>query len=770
MKPDVRTSVRSPAKPREGVLRSRFITSRSALGTPFELLDSKLQPPRLSERSVFRTALLERLNRSSGPPVIVIHAGPGYGKTTVLAQWAASGEQQAFAWLSADQEHNDPVVLLTYIAAALDRLAPLDLGVFEALASPDASIEGKILPRLGHALVRMESPFVLAIDDAHAIENPRSIDAIVTLAGHLPEGSRLALATRDHSALPLGLLRTRALLLELGADDLSMQADEARALLGAEDVEYANDDLAELVRRTEGWPAGLYIATLSARATHAVPGDAVKLTGKDPFVVDFLRSEFLEHLPPEELRFLTETSLLELLSGPLCDAVLETTGCSAMLASLEASNRFVVALDREGEWYRCHPLVRDMLAAEHARSEPDRVSSLLGRAFDWCAANGQEVSAIRYGQAAGDADRVAVHMGRCVQPVYQSGRTATVAQWFSWLQKHGELERYPAVAVIGAMFHAATGRPTESDRWAVPAENGSYQGRLPDGSASIESWRALLRALRSRNGITSLRADAALAVETIAPESPWHPRAAVILGVSELLSGEAERADDLLADAAEEARHLGAPNMLPIALAERALIAIERDEWVRADALAEQAVFAARRTRLEDQAINALVYAVAARTALRSGRAARAHEMLAQAQGPYAQLTYALPIPAVQTRMEMAQTYLELADQGRARTLLAEIDSILRRCPDLGTLLDRVAELHTRVNAAADGVPGSSALTAAELRVLPLLTTHLTFREIGEQLYLSRHTVKSHAMSIYRKLGVSSRNAAVKRARDVGLL
>lgn len=763
------TDARFQARFHKDAPQASLATSSSAL-VPFELLEGKLQPPPVGDRSVLRTGLIQRLERSSGLPIVIIRAGPGYGKTTTLVQWADSPKQRPFAWISVDHEDNDPVVLLTYVAVALDRVSPLPPGVFDALASTGASVEAKMLPRLAYAMARMAAPFVLAIDDAHAIENPQCIDAIVALARHLPEGSQLAFSTRDQSALPVGLLRTRALMLELGPDDLRMPEDEARALLEAESLDASDDEIAELVLRTEGWPAGLYLATLSARAAGSAPDQLAQLTGKDPFVVDFLRSEFLARLPPEELGFLMRTSMLERLSGPLCDAVLESSDSAAVLESLERSNRFVVALDRDREWYRCHHLVRETLAAELARSDPDRVESLLRRAFDWCAANGQDVAAIRYGQAAGDVGRVASIMERAVQPVYQSGRTTTVEQWFDWLETHSELEQHPAVAVIGAMFHAASGQPTASDRWAAAAERGSYEGPLPDGSASIESWRAMVRALRCREGIEAMRTDAELAVQAVASDSAWHPLVVVLLGLSELLLGATEKADDLFADATEEARLLAAPSMIPVALAERALVSLGRGEYVRADTFAEHAVWAARRSRLEDSAINALVYAVAARAARRCGRTSTAHELLTRAQLLLPQLTYALPIPAVQTRLEMARTYLELADQGGARTMLREIDAVRRRCPDLGSLSDEATELRSQLSTAGQNANGVSALTAAELRVLPMLTTHLTFRQVGARLYLSPHTVKSHAMSIYRKLDVTSRSAAVQRARDVGLL
>src|SRR3954465_13008127 len=225
------------------------------VGLPFELLESKLRPPRTSGRGILRTALVDQLNRASDTPVVMLCAGPGYGKTTALAQWAQSPEQRPFAWVSVDQHDNDPVVLLTYVAVALDRVASIDQGVFEALASPGASVEATVIPRLGAALASMDHPIVLGLDDVHAIGNPRCIDAIVALASHVAEGSQLALSARDGSALPLGTLRTRGLGLELGPRDLPRDEHEARELLSASGLEITDQDVVELVRRTEGWPA-----------------------------------------------------------------------------------------------------------------------------------------------------------------------------------------------------------------------------------------------------------------------------------------------------------------------------------------------------------------------------------------------------------------------------------------------------------------------------------------------------------------------------------
>src|SRR3954449_1486496 len=257
------------------------------VGLPFELLESKLRPPRTTGRGVLRAAVVGQLDRASGTPVMMLCAGAGYGKTTALAQWAVSSTHRPFAWISVDRHDNDPIVLLTYVAVALDRVAPIDRGVFDALASPGASLEASVVPRLGAALAAVDRPIVLGLDDVHVIGNPQCIDAIVALSGHVAEGSQLVLSARDGSALPLGFLRTRGLGLEFGPDDLRMDEREAGQLLSATGVDVTDADISELVRRTEGWPAGLSLAALSAGTNGVSPRQVGALTGNNAFVAEF---------------------------------------------------------------------------------------------------------------------------------------------------------------------------------------------------------------------------------------------------------------------------------------------------------------------------------------------------------------------------------------------------------------------------------------------------------------------------------------------------
>jgi LuxR family transcriptional regulator, maltose regulon positive regulatory protein len=736
----------------------------------FEVLEAKLRAPQGRGGAVPRTALIDLLEeRPSAFPVVFVSAGPGWGKTTLLAQWDARS-QRPFAWVSVDEGDNDPIVLLTYVATALDRVAKLDPGVFEALASPGASLEGQVVPRIGAALAELDQPVVLVVDDLHLLDHTACLDAIAALARHVRDGSQLALSARGRPALPLGSLRARGLAREVGPDELRLDEAEAGRLLSAAGLDLEEAEVAELTAHTEGWSAGLYLAALSAKATGAGTNGPTAFRGDDSFLADYLRSELLARLPPGELRFLTRTSILVRMSGPLCDAVLDASGSAAELESLESSNLFVVALDRNRQWYRYHHLFQELLRSELERAEADLVPRLLARASGWCEANGQPEAAIGYAQEAGDVDRVAQLVALNSLPAYQSGRSATVERWLRWLEEHGGGERDAAVAVIAGLYNAISGRAAEADRWSDAAERASYEGTLPDGSASIDAWRALLRAQRCRQGVARMRADAELAVATLARGSQFWPNALLLLGVARLMAGEVDEADELFADVVEEGVALGAADGVAVALSERAAIAVGRGAWVQAEELTNRAVRFVRQTRTEEYTTSAIVHALAARVALHRGDAPGAEDFLARAQRQRLRLTHALPHLATQTRLELARAYLMRADAAGVSTMLREFDAILRRQPDLGTLGGQADELRASLTTMRAEAPGASTLTEAELRLLPYLGTHLSFREVGERLFVSRHTVKSHAMAVYRKLNVTSRNEAVERSRALGLL
>jgi LuxR family maltose regulon positive regulatory protein len=237
------------------------------------------------------------------------------------------------------------------------------------------------------------------------------------------------------------------------------------------------------------------------------------------------------------------------------------------------------------------------------------------------------------------------------------------------------------------------------------------------------------------------------------------------------LSGDLGNGDASLEEAVRLAEKTGAHEIVAQAEAERSLVAMARSQWGLADELAVQARTALRQAGIEESYVTPLVCAVQARAAIHRGDMPEAHQQLVSAQRSRPLLTYTIPHVAVQTRIELARSHLTLADLAGARTLMREIDGILRRRPDLGTLVGQARLL--RIELAGEpgpSTPGASALTAAELRILPMLATHLSFPEIGAEMFLSPHTIKSQAMSLYRKLGASSRSQAVTRSRELGLL
>jgi LuxR family transcriptional regulator, maltose regulon positive regulatory protein len=735
----------------------------------FPILESKLTPAPTRPGLVSRVQLLEWLEASAATPVVAMSAPAGYGKTVLAAEWARR-DRRPFVWLSVDRNDNDPTVLLTYLAVGLDRVEPIDPGVLGVLASRGASVDQAVLPRLGAALASKALPVVVVLDDVHLLQDRQGLDAVAMLADHLPAGSQLVLISRGEPPLPLARWRAEGRLAELGPGELAMSPVEAGSLLSAVRVELPGGEVEELTRRTEGWPVALYLAALAHKAGGQPGNPGFAFTGDDRFMADYLHAELLAHLPAEQVAFLTRTAVLDGLSGPLCDAVLDTSGSAAVLASLERSNLLVVPLDRQREWYRYHPLFRELLRGELERSAPELAGELTLRAARWCQDQGLVEAAVGYAMDAGDADLVAQGVEQAVISVYRSGRLATVQAWFDWFDNHDLVEQYPAVAVLGAWVQALGGHAAAAERWADAAERGSYEGVLPDGSASIEGWRALLRAKLCRHGVTQMRVDAERALELLAVGSLWRAPAQLLLGISQLLAGDLSVADRALAKAVEVALDTGATVAASVALAERAILAIGRQDWHDAQTLVEQARSIVASAHLEECVTSLMVHAAGARVAAHHGRLDQVGQDLARARQLRPRATHALPYYAVQARLELTRAYLALADLTAARTVLREVHDLLGWRPDLGTLGKQASQLRSQLDQVRGEVIATAPLSTAELRLLPLLATHLTFREMGQQLFVSQHTVKTQALSIYRKLGASSRGQAVQRVQEIGLL
>ena len=711
-----------------------------------------------------RVGLVEHLEATSSTPVAAIIAPPGYGKTTVLTQWAEH-DPRPFGWLTIDQRHNDPAVLLRSMAVALQLVDAVAHPPLSALGSPGPSATETLLPQLGAALSASDRPAVLVLDDVHLLQNGGCVEAVAALIEYLPPGSQFAVAGRGEPPLPFARLRAQGRVVELGAGDLAMDRQEAGSLLEGTEVDVSQVNVSELVRMTEGWPVALHFAACSLRS-----GSGRRVAaGVDRFLADYLQFTVLSSLPDWLVSFLTRAAVLDQLSGPLCDTVLERTGSASLLETLERSSLLVIPLDRQRQWYRLHPLFRKLLRARLERREPALAGELAGRAAAWCERNHLPERAIEYAMAAGDRDRAERLVVDVALPMYQAGRTAVLRRWFDWFETSGPAGPSVWLAVLGAWLSALAGRPATAERWADAAARASSLEPSPDGADPVDGWRALLGAALCRDGAERMRTDAETALALLPAASRWRPTAQLLLGIAHLLAGDSHAADRALADAAELGEHAGA-DTATVALAEQALVAISRGAWPEAETLAERARSTSRGVWLEHHLTSVLLHAVSARLAIHRGEIPSAREHLARAERLRPQLSHVLPHYAVQAQLELVRGHRALTDTAAAREVLWDADDVLRRRPDLGVLGQQADKLRTELDTLRGHAIGASSLTAAEVRLFRLLGSHYSFREIGGQLDLSQHTVKSQAMSIYRKLGVSSRSQAIQHGRDLGLL
>ncbi len=742
---------------------------------PVEILESKLYRPAIRPGVVPRPALVERLRLARPVPTVTVTAPAGYGKTTLLALWTQA-DDRPFAWLSLDQHDNDPIVLLTHLAVALDRISPLPDSAFDALRSRGVSVPATVVPRLGRAVSELPEPVVIVLDDVHELHDGESLDALVTLVEHVRGTSQIALAGR---AMPVPLSRRRAQgrTVEFGTPDLAFTPDGARSLLRAAGTDLSDADVARLARRTEGWPAGLYLAALSR--TGPRPGSGDDGSGED-LVADFLQTELVSRLSPQDLSFLTRTAVLDRLSGPLCDAVLGTTGSAARLLRLQRENLFLVPLDGRGEWFRYHSLFRDLLRRTLDSDGREVGRRLCDRAADWCEAAGLLEDSLHYAQDAGDADRVARLAVALARAMYGSGRATTALRWCEWADERGAVSRHPAVAAVAAYLCALTGRPAAADRWADLAETWAGPPTSDEEARAFAMWRTSSRGLLSRQGVESMRSEVEGAAHRLpgagSADDTEYPTRLFLSGVANLLLDDPETAERRFTDVGElaGAGRLAADGtqrvpLASVALAYRAVLEVARGNWSGAGVLVGHALSAARRGRTEAHITSALPFAVAARVALHRGEPALARLRLGEAQRLRPLLTHAIPWYAVGVLLEMAEVTVGLGDPAGARLLVRDAEAVLRLRPDLGTLGKRTDELQNRLGTVQSAGPGST-LSGAELRILPLLLTHLSLTGIAERLSVSRHTVKSQVESMYRKLGVHTRGDAVSRARDLGLV
>jgi LuxR family transcriptional regulator, maltose regulon positive regulatory protein len=604
------------------------------------------------------------------------------------------------------------------------------------------------------------------LDDLHELRSPLCHDALGVVISGIPRGSQLVAASRSEQP-HLPRLRASGDALEFGPSDLALDAAGAEQIFSAAQIRLTPDQASAVTERTEGWPVGLYLAALIAKDSK---GAVLSVAGDDRYLADYLYRESLMQLPESTQRFLRRSAVLDQLFGPLCDAVLGASGAAEELRQLEAWNMFLVPLDRRRGWYRYHALFREFLLGELRRVEPDVIMKLHLRAADWYESNGSPALALEHLLNTTERDRSAQLLTALVLPTYNAGQMSTVQRWLSRLGDPS-VEKHPPLAVLAGWVAALTGQTAEAQRWASIVDAASYDLVTVDGTASFESARAMLRAVMCAAGPERMMADATFAVAQEQPWSAWRDTALSLCAQAHLLIGDRDQAGALFAETSAVGATLGNTDTVVLSESDLAVLAMDRGQWAEAAEHLELALATVDEHRMHDYAVSVLAFAGAARLAVHRGELKEANRQLTRAMRARQSCTFALPFMAVRARLQLAKVYWALSDQTTARHLLREIDDVLLHRPALGALVDEVSEFRSLATSGPQvEATGGPPLTPAELRLLPYLQTHLTLREIGERLFVSRNTVSSEVSSIYRKLGVSSRNAAVQQATTIGLL
>ncbi|MEN5072858.1 AAA family ATPase [Isoptericola cucumis] len=741
-------------------------TARVSAELDHQLLEAKFAVPRPRPGAVSRARLVDAA-RASRRRVVGVTAPAGYGKSTLLAEWAARDDRPV-AWVTLDRADDNPLPLLVVLASAFSRIDPRYPDLSEDMVGPDASALARAAPRLASALRTGTRPFLLVLDDLHEIRSPACHDVLGVVLAGVPTGSQLVAASRaEQPHLPR--LRASGDALELTAVDLVLDVAGTERVFEASHVPVSREVAAAVTERTEGWPAGVYLASLVAR--HRDPRE-LPVTGADPYIADYLQRETFRRLPASMRRFLRRSAVLDTLSGPLCEVVTGEGSSRRLLRRLEASSLFLVPLDRSRELYRYHALFREFLLGELEDAEPGLADTLRVRAADWFEAHGSPEQAVEHLLATPEHDRCVRLVTRIVAANFQAGRITTVERWLHALGDDA-VSGYPPLVVLAGYVAVYEGHTLEAERWGAVADAASFDGETVDGSASFASARAMFRALRCPDGPQRMIEDARLALGQEPVWSPWRDTALTLAGGALLLAGDVVGATRYLDDAVATARALRNADTLVFSQSLLAQLDMDHDRWDLAAERVLQALGAVAAHRMDDYATSALGYAAGARLALHRGDVDEARRRLTQGMRARALCTYAFPTLAVRVRLQLARASWSTGDVAAVRHLLREVDDVLLHRPALGSLVDEAHDLRkafgTDERLPAHGSPGAP-LTPAELRLLPYLQTHLTIREIGERLFVTRNTASSQVGSIYRKLGTTSRSGAVDRALAMGLL
>ena len=734
----------------------------SASATAREGLQERPHPP---SELLPRDRLTRRLQEAR-KPLVLLAAPPGFGKTTLLQQWRET-ETRPFAEVWIDSADDDPILFWARIVEALREVVPAFERSGDGFQARRADAVESLVLKLAHDLGLVEAELVLALDDFQNTGG-RVHESLALFLSRLPANVTLVLSTRaDPPAIPLATLRARGHLLELRAVDLCFSEEEEAAFLNDNaGLRLGRDTLAALHGRTEGWPAGVYLASLSLRDSENPDEFVAGFGGSNRHVVDYLTEVVLDSLDPRRKQFLLETSILESICASLADAVTGRSDSVELLDELERANLFLVALDDRREWYRYHQLFAGLLRARLLRHDRERALELHRRACDWYREHERIHDAIRHAVAAQDVDAARDLIAARWVARLDAGEARRTLRWLDGLPAES-VAGDPRLLLAEAWSLWSTNRVEHGARAFGAASEAGLTGSFPDGT-TLEAAAALVEASFPHGdaGAMLTSAQRARALQDgLGPN--WQPLAPLALGLAEYLSGDWESAQASLLEAGAGAAEMD--QWMHVAIAKAIL-----SSTLQAKGDAEGAELAARgahSTLVEHDFIDPLACGlvdVALGAVLVRSDVAAAHE--AFERGLVGLRAHGEPLLIADALLGLAPVWRGVRGTAAGRACIAEARELLDACPDPGMLRDRLESIARSLTPAYRRIEGASELTEREREVLRYLAEGMPKRDIGAALFLSYNTIHSHTKSIYQKLRVSSRQAAVEKARELGAL
>jgi LuxR family maltose regulon positive regulatory protein len=607
-------------------------------------------------------------------------------------------------------------------------------------------------------------PLAIVLDDVHALAGEEALTSVAGLSRVLPEGCKLVLASRAEPAIGVPRLRADGRLDEIRAADMAMTRGEATRAFAAVGRELDRDLVVGLVEATEGWPAALQLAGMTLD-DGADPATVVReLAGDERLIADYLRAEVIAGLEPEDREFLVRASVLDALDGDVCDAVLGCSGSGRTLRRLSRANLLLSPLDGRDFAFRMHALLRGMLRAELRRSGAEVEADLHRRAADWYRGRDDDLAA-EHAIATGDVEFASERIWRLGAVYAGMGRRATVASWMSSFTD-ADVEGAPGLAVVAAACAVADGDGAAIARNVSAAAAATKGDRAPD--PELLGAAETLRLVQDSSG--DLLAAAGRLDELhdlISGAGPWGALCRFVAGSLHHLSGDRGAARERFEDAIRSGA-VRAPAVQAVSIAGATLLALDEERIGDAERLSADGLAKIELYGIEAYAASALSYALEAQLRARRGESRRTGEVLLKADETAASTPVVNEWFGAEIRVALARAHLLAGDPDTARRWLGEAAAMGAGVRGLTVLAGWVDDLREELDAGAGA--GRWPLTPAELRLLRVLPTHLSFPEVAERLFVSTNTVKTQARSIYRKLGVSSRSEAVEAARAGGLL